>query len=444
VAVFDFRVCGLTVTPLGRTLAIALSIACVSSFVACAEPESTRDQEAAPPDESLEASMCAYVKSFEVGRRALERSVVNPSNGYSMLRLSRYDENRWGALPELHAKTAPMIVDTRGRVGAPKTRQDEGLIEAPSVDDAAWETTDTSDEPCSLASLRAVGEKAFVSYPAQVSSMLPSALTDPDHAGVWTHDGRFGAVWVSFSGGPVTAAITCATCHASNVGERWVPGRNNPEFDVVRVFGGAGAVASNATEADPSIAHGLVDVTPDGVPNPVAISDLRPIRYQSHLHHTGTLRNDPVALAVRIETLLITSHHESVRPSRRIAAALAVYLWSLAPPPRLPDDQEPQGALVFQRECVGCHAGVGAGGGLVKLESIGTDPAVGQSSDRGTGFYRVPSLRSVGDRQRLFAGGAVENLETLLTPGRAAPGHAFGLALSPEERKRLLRYLSLL
>ena len=44
----------------------------------------------------------------------------------------------------------------------------------------------------------------------------------------------------------------------------------------------------------------------------------------------------------------------------------------------------------------------------VALDVIGTDARVGESPDRGTGFYRVPSLRSVGDRRVLW--GVIELL----------------------------------
>jgi mono/diheme cytochrome c family protein len=233
----------------------------------------------------------------------------------------------------------------------------------------------------------------------------------------------------------VRAAFTCATCHASKIGERLVVGRNNPDLDAQKIFdndNGGGLRAVNGW------GPGRVDVTADGVDNPVAIADLRPIRHQQHLHHAATLRNEPVALAVRIETLLITSHAQAVRPPRKIAAALAVYLLGLAPDAPLPDGD---GAAVFARECGTCHAGEAASGAPVPLAIIGTDPTVGASAERGTGFYRVPSLRFVGDRRRMFASGTIEDLDALLAPERATPGHRFGLTLTSREREALLVYL---
>ena len=70
-----------------------------------------------------------------------------------------------------------------------------------------------------------------------------------------------------------------------------------------------------------------------------------------------------------------------------------------------------------------------------------TDPAVGLSATRGTGGYRVPSLRGVGSRRMLTASGAVPNLEAMLDPAREAPGHPYGLDLEPEAREALLAFL---
>ena len=75
------------------------------------------------------------------------------------------------------------------------------------------------------------------------------------------------------------------------------------------------------------------------------------------------------------------------------------------------------------------------------LDVVGTRRAVGESSERGTGHYRVPSLRGVGDRTPLFSDGSVAHLEDLLDPKRRAPGHRFGLAISEEERAALLAFL---
>jgi len=396
------------------------SFALVAAMAGCGGAPSDRLEQ---PSTDLAAAMRAYVEDPGVGRRALERSLVRRDNAYARLRLAAYDDAHWGRLPEYDAPTAPILIGNGG-----------GPAAAPPPGDPSWATIDSRSTGWGLEELRALGERAFFRYPLQPSDTMPGALATKDHAGVWQQDGRFGAVWVTLPRGLVRAAFTCATCHASMSGERLVPGRNNADLDAARIYDNG----SGSTAALPGWGRGLVDVTPDGVDNPVAITDLRPIRHQQHLHHAATLLNDPVALAVRIETLMITSHGQANRPPRKVAAALAVYVLGLAPTTSLPGGE---GAAIFARECGSCHTGEGASGAPISLAAIGTDPAVGASTDRGTGFYRVPSLRSVGDRRRLFASGAVEDIDALLAPDRAATGHRFGLGLDAQDREALLVYL---
>jgi mono/diheme cytochrome c family protein len=380
--------------------------------------------------------MHAYVDDPAVGRRALESSIVNQDNAYSTLRLARYDEHHWGALAEFDPVTAPMLV------GEP--HDGASIAPAPAHGDPSWAALDPQSVGWSLEELRALGERAFFRYPIQPSDTMLAAMNDAAHAGVWDDAGRLATVWVSLPRGLIRPAFTCATCHASKVGDRLVPGRNNADLDAARLYSGGGGVnvltgdEGGGLAVTPSWGLGRVDVTPDGIDNPVAISDLRPVRYQQNLHHAATLHNDPLALAVRIETLIITSESEAVRPPRKIAAALAVYLLSLAPTTPLPTGD---GAAIFARECGSCHAGDAASGPPVAIAAIGTDPSVGESPDRGTGHYRVPSLRAVRDRRRMFASGAIDDLDALLAPDRAVPGHRYGLELDAKDRAALLEYL---
>jgi hypothetical protein len=94
--------------------------------------------------------------------------------------------------------------------------------------------------------------------------------------------------------------------------------------------------------------------------------------------------------------------------------------------------------------CARGHRGEGASGEPVPIAEVGTDPSVGSSPDRGTGSYRVPSLRFVGDGERPLANGAVEDVRALLEPSRAAPGHRFGTTLADVDRRALLAYLDAL
>jgi mono/diheme cytochrome c family protein len=421
-------ICGVLATR--SSLALLASITSSVLFaLACGAPPANR-RTTIPTD--LAGAMHAYADDPAVGRHALEISIVNHENGYSALRLARYDERHWGRLPELDARTAPILV---GAGGAPAP--------APALGDPSWASLDPESVGWSLAELTALGERAFFRYPLQPSDTMPGALAGSDHGGVWEHEGRFGAVWVTLPRGVVRAAFTCATCHASKVADRLVPGRNNADLDAARIYDSDSVNVLTGEESGSlrtmaGWGRGRVDVTADGIDNPVSITDLRPVRYQQNLHHAATLRNDPIALAVRVETLIVTSHAELVRPPRKIAAALAVYLLSLAPITPLPTGD---GAVVFARECASCHQGEAASGPPVPLAAVGTDPAVGTSPDRGTGSYRVPSLRAVGDRRRMFASGDIDDLDALLAPDRAVPGHRFGLTLDAKDRTALLAYL---
>lgn len=382
-----------------RRLILLLTAACSA---AGAPAGSTRDA----PEDVLER----YVEDPAFRRAALESSLVTQDNAYAQLRLAKYDEEHWGALPEWNPETTPLGAAERG------------------LEDAAWSAIDASSDD-----LRAIGERAFFNYPVQLVATLPTAVASEDRAGMWLHEGRTGAVWARVAGGRAMTAFTCATCHASMVDGALVAGRNNAELDVARMAGDG--------ERGPAWSRGTVDVTADGVENPAAIPDLRAVRYQQNLHHAATLRNDPAALAVRIETLIITSLNESVRPPRKIVAGLTAYLWSLG-------ETKARGATtrgreLYARECAGCHHGDEAAGAPLRLDQAGTDPLIGESRERGTGMYRIPSLRFVGDRHRLFASGAVEDVADLLTPspGRAAKGHTYGLGLPDDDRAALLEHL---
>src|SRR5207244_783691 len=151
---------------------------------------------------------------------------------------------------------------------------------------------------------------------------------------------------------------------------------------------------------------GRLDVTTNEAREPVRIADLRPVRLLSHLHADASVaQRDRTSLAIRIETLIITSHGGSVRPPRVVALALAAYVWSLAdalPAARALSPSEAHGESIFRATCATCHAPPAMTGPPVALAIAGTDPAIGLSAERGTGSYRVPSLRGVATRGALF------------------------------------------
>jgi hypothetical protein len=125
-----------------------------------------------------------------------------------------------------------------------------------------------------------------------------------------------------------------------------------------------------------------------------------------------------------------------------VALALAAWLESLAPPAVSP--AAGRAAALFEARCAGCHAPPGYAGPPVALAVVGTDPSVGRSADRGTGGYRVPSLRGVGTRGRLLHDGSVPDVATLLDPDRVVAGHRFGVDLPAADRAALAAWVAAL
>jgi len=94
--------------------------------------------------------------------------------------------------------------------------------------------------------------------------------------------------------------------------------------------------------------------------------------------------------------------------------------------------------------------------------SVGTDPGLALDTRKGTGFYKVPSLKGVWYRGHYLHDGAAASLEEMFDPDRvndthvpggwkppgatthAIKGHPFGLRLAPTERAQLLAFLKTL
>ena len=91
--------------------------------------------------------------------------------------------------------------------------------------------------------------------------------------------------------------------------------------------------------------------------------------------------------------------------------------------------------------------------------SVGTDPGLALRTRKGTGYYKVPSLKGVWHRGYYLHDGSAASLEELFNPDqsegharaggwrppgvqtRAIPGHEFGLRLSAPEREQLIACL---
>ncbi|MFD1467893.1 hypothetical protein ACFQ48_06630 [Hymenobacter caeli] len=163
--------------------------------------------------------------------------------------------------------------------------------------------------------------------------------------------------------------------------------------------------------------------------------------------------------------------------------ALAKYVYSLTPPanPNQPTALSRRGSQLFIKEgCVSCHTPplytnnmlTPADGFEVPEEhrkkydifeiSIGTDPGYALKTRRGTGYYKVPSLKGVWYRGPFLHDGSLATLGDVLDPKRlradyvptgfkgagvttkAVPGHEFGLELTSPDRDALLAFLKTL
>lgn len=366
-----------------------------------------------------------FVAERSFRREALERSLAVRDNADARTRLESYAvAGGWEALPIMNPEAAPVV---QGELPA-FARLWAGEVE--------W----------SGQGLLELGRRAFEEWPAQRLPQAAAVLSPAserqrverrrlDAMGVWQDSGgRVGGwVWVRYPDGTTEPSLTCASCHARpDASGRLLLGVAS-DFDL-------GALVGESWGA------GHVDVTVDGLDNPVSTPDLRATRFQRRLHHTGNLYNSLEALAVRTETLLITARDGVVRPPREIAFALAYYVWSLGqlvnePLPRL-EGSEP--SALFRKECGHCHSGATGAGELVAVGRVGTDAAATESSARGSGGYRVPSLHRVRERSRLTHAGWAVTLEEFFAPTRLSslPGHPFGLELSTEQRSALVSELA--
>jgi hypothetical protein len=92
---------------------------------------------------------------------------------------------------------------------------------------------------------------------------------------------------------------------------------------------------------------------------------------------------------------------------------------------------------------------------------IETDPTLTLTTRRGTGYYKVPSLKGVWYRGPFEHNGSVATLEDWfderrlqddyvptgwrgVATTRAVKGHEFGLRLSPDDRRALIAFLKTL
>ena len=217
---------------------------------------------------------------------------------------------------------------------------------------------------------------------------------------------------------------------------------------------------------------------------PAQIPDLIGVRERRFLDHTGLVRQRSIADLMRYvaivqganafdrfgDFLLVDPVPDPAKIDRygdEQLYALARYLYSLRPPPnpnRVNAVAE-RGRRVFSREgCNACHTAplytsnrlTPALGFTIPAEhlkrygiinrSVGTDPELALRTRKGTGYYKVPSLKGAWYRGPFQHAGAVKTLEEWFDPARlrTVPGHAFGLTLTLDDRRSLIAFIETL
>jgi len=224
---------------------------------------------------------------------------------------------------------------------------------------------------------------------------------------------------------------------------------------------------------------------------PPQIPDLIGVAERRFLDHTGLIRHRGIGDLMRYSSLaqdvFLSDRYGTAEagnpsvPATRYSDpqlyALALYLYSLSPPanPNHFDASAKRGNALFAREkCGNCHTPplytnnqlIAADGfepptdvlDVVPVR-IGVDPRYALETHKGTGYYKVPSLKGVWYRGPFGHNGSAARLEDWFDPARldpeyiptgfkgydgrtrSIPGHTFGLRLSSSERKDLIAFL---
>ncbi len=234
------------------------------------------------------------------------------------------------------------------------------------------------------------------------------------------------------------------------------------------------------------------------------IPDLIGIKDRKYLDATGTHLNRGPADIARYAALITTADDGEIGPykfyteeQRRLTFrfldealyALGLYIYSLKPPPNPNkfDALARQGQRIFEREgCATCHTPpLYTNNKLIAVEGfdtpkddpgaarqnildvmegmrIGTDSGLALKTRKGTGYYKVPSLKGLWYRTLTEHSGSIASLEDWFNPARlesnyvptgwrgpgvltrALPGHPFGLKLSAQEKRALVAFLKTL
>lgn len=241
--------------------------------------------------------------------------------------------------------------------------------------------------------------------------------------------------------------------------------------------------------------HGTSPFYPPQIPDLIGVKD------RKYLDHTGLQLHRSIADMMRYAALnqgadnlasyggfipaardrrTLPDPSTQKRYSDEQLYALALYIYSLTPPPNPNkfDTLAKRGQKIFEREgCAGCHTPplytnnklTPVDGFKVPADhrqnydvlwtSVGTDPRLALMTRRGTGYYKVPSLKGVWYRGPFEHNGSVATLEDWFDPRRlrddyvptgfrgvgvetrAVKGHPFGLDLSARDKQALIAFL---
>ncbi len=230
---------------------------------------------------------------------------------------------------------------------------------------------------------------------------------------------------------------------------------------------------------------------------PAKVPDLIGIKDRKYIDHTATHLHRGIGDLMRYAALVTSAEAAEFGPHRMLGEktrrsesrvsdeglyALALYLYSLKAPenPNPFDAKAAAGEKIFARECAGCHTPPLYTNNKLSLAegfeqpkdapktldvlalSVGTDSSLALQTRKGTGYYKVPSLKGVWYRNRYLHDGSIATLEEMFDPGRledshlpggfrplgtttrAIKGHTFGLKLSEVEREALVAFLKTL
>jgi hypothetical protein len=230
------------------------------------------------------------------------------------------------------------------------------------------------------------------------------------------------------------------------------------------------------------------------------IADLIGVKDRRYLDATATHRNRGPEDIARYGILVTVAEDGAIGPhtflppavralryrnSDEAMLALGKYIYSLQPPPNpnRSDDLAARGEQVFERlRCGRCHTPpVYTNNRLVPAEGftpfthpssppasdvmstqLGLDPGLALRTRKGTGYYKVPSLKGLWYRGPFEHSGSIATLDEWFDPARLRndylskgwnppgtrarpiPGHRYGLSLPAQDKRALIAFLKTL